>query len=354
MEIQNNQQSESLFAQAFKKMEQGVKSIKKNTPQSINIKGYGFKELESMHKKGLCPRGNYASGRKLSPSAASKFLGNPLEYIRYTQQQPFLGSEATEIGNAFEDVLFYGEKAKDYLHVVRLPKPTQTMATKANKEAFESALAEHSSDRPSILSTDYNKHVDSLKTLLESISKKSFDEEWEMIPYIKKSQKSCITEDGKTLLTNMYKACLQKEFKLTQEIKSYNRQIKVERTCEVTGLKMLGYLDYRSENEKHVIETKTIDDISKAENRVCYSPYAIWNQVAFYSYFAETVTLLFVEKKEPFGVLRMDFSKEELMKLRNKFENEVAIPFAKALEKGFYKTAGQETKTNITRKLRLR
>ena len=93
---------------AFKKMEQGQKAVPKNTPQNINLQGYGFKELETMHKKGLCPRGNYASGRKLSPSAASKFVANPLEYIRYISQAEFVGSEATEIGNAFEDVLYFG------------------------------------------------------------------------------------------------------------------------------------------------------------------------------------------------------------------------------------------------------
>lgn len=296
---------------AFKKMEQGVKPIQKNTPQNINLQGYGFKELEAMYRKGLCPRGNYASGRKLSPSAASKFVANPLEYIRYISQAEFVGSEATEIGNAFEDVLYFGEQAKEHLHLVELPKPTQTMATKANKEAFETALSEY------------------------------------------KDKKACITEEGKTLLTNMYKACLHKEFKLTQDIKTYKRQIKVERTCEVTGLEMLGFLDFQSQDGKHIIETKTIDDISKAENRVCYAPYAYWIQVAFYSYFAETVTILFVEKKEPYGILRMDFDKEDLLKFRNKFEKEVAIPFAKALEKGFYRTAGQETKSNVARKLKL-
>ncbi len=297
---------------AFKKMEQGQRAVQKNTTQTINLKGNGFKELESMQKRNLCPRGNYASGRKLSPSAASKFLGSPLEYIRYIQQPAFVGSEATEIGNAFEDVLYFGEQAKDHLHLVELPKPTQTMSTKANKEAFEKALAEY------------------------------------------KDKKSCITEEGKTLLTNMYKACLRKEFKLTQEIKSYNRQIKVERTCEITGLEMLGYVDYQSQDEKHIIETKTIDDISKAESRVCYAPYSIWNQIAYYSYFCETVTLFFIEKKEPYGILRMDFSKEELMKYRLKFENEVAIPFAKALEKGFYKIAAEKTKSNIASRLRIK
>jgi hypothetical protein len=297
---------------AFKKMEQGIKPVQTNEKKDINIKGYGFKELESMYKKGLCPRGNYASGRALSPSAASKFIDSPLEYIRYISQAPFVGSEATEIGNAFEDVLFYGEEAKNYLHVVELPKPTQTMATKANKEAFESALAEY------------------------------------------KDKKACITEDGKTLLTSMYKACFHKEWKLTQDIKTYERQIKVERTCEVTGLEMLGYLDFRSQDGKHIIETKTIDDISKAENRMCYAPYAYWIQIAFYSYFADTVTILFVEKKEPHGILRIDFTKEELMKYRLKFENEVAIPFAKALDKGFYKNAADKTKLNIASRLRIK